>query len=67
MHILISKMAIVVVGTVNALVLHSAVPDDRLLARWTASKPPTRIRSAAGISLAAWLLALTLDRLVGYF
>lgn len=63
----ISKMAIVVVGTVNALLLHSAVSDDRLLACWTVSKPPAHVRSAAGISLAAWLSALMLGRLVGYF
>lgn len=63
----IFKMVVVVGGTANALVLHLAMPDVRLPARWEASKLPARVRSAACISLAAWLSALTLGRLVGYF
>jgi hypothetical protein len=30
-------------------------------------KSPVRVRLAGGLSLAAWLTALTLGRLVGYF
>jgi hypothetical protein len=63
----IFKMAIVAVGTVNALVLHMVMPDDCLLARWGACRLPVRVRSAACISLASWLSALILGRLVGYF
>ena len=63
----ISKIAIVVVATVNALVLHMIMPDACLLARWVAFRLPVRVRSAACISLAAWLSALMLGRLVGYF
>jgi len=60
-------MAILVVGTVNALVLHMVMPDDCLLAHWGACRFPVRVRSAACISLVAWLSAVMLGRLVGYF
>ena len=63
----VAKMVIVVVGSLNALVLHLAKPDDLPLSHWTTSRLPARIQSAACISLAAWLSALTLGRLVGYF
>lgn len=63
----IAKMVIVVAGSVNALVLHLAMPDDRSQSYWTTSRLPARVRFAACISLAAWLSALTLGRLVGYF
>jgi hypothetical protein len=63
----IAKMVIVVAGLVNALVLHLAMPDHRPLSQWTTSRLPARIRFAACISLAGWLSALTLGRLVGYF
>jgi hypothetical protein len=60
-------MVVVVVGSLNALVLQLAKPDDRPLSHWTTSRLPARVRSAACISLAAWLSALTLGRLVGDF
>ena len=63
----VAKMVVVAAGSVNALALHMAVPDDRSQAHWTTSRLPARVRFAAGISLAAWLSALTLGRLVGYF
>jgi hypothetical protein len=63
----IAKMVIVVAGAANALVLNLAMPDDRSLSHWTTSRLPARVRSAACISFAAWLSALTLGRLVGYF
>ena len=63
----ISKMAVVFVGTANALVLHLPPPDDHALERWTISKPPARVRIAACISLTTWLSALALGRLIGYF
>jgi len=63
----IAKMVVVGLGTANALLL-------RILARAqvsdlpSAHTPPTaRLRLAAGLSLAAWLTALTLGRLIGYF
>jgi hypothetical protein len=66
-NIFVAKMVVVAAGSVNALALHMAVPDDRSLSHWTTSGMPARVRFAAGISLAAWLSALTLGRLVGYF
>lgn len=63
----IGKMVIVAVGTVNALTLHLNRPDDRTLSQRATSTLPARFRIAAGVSLAAWLSALTLGRLIGYF
>ena len=61
-NVFISKMVVVAVGTANALAL-------RMMWRAQVSdgKTPVRLRLAAGISLATWLAALTLGRLVGYF
>jgi hypothetical protein len=60
------KMAVVAAGACNVLVIH------RLAARrppgqggQLAPSPATRV--SAGFSLAAWLAALALGRLVGYF
>ena len=61
----VAKMAIVGAGTVNALVLRTVQHEDLLRAR--PETPPVRVRLAGGVSLAAWLTALTLGRLVGYF
>jgi hypothetical protein len=63
----ISKMAVVGTGTANALALRMIAPDALLRAQPTADKPPARVQLAGGVSLAAWLVALTLGRLVGYF
>lgn len=63
----ISKMAVVGTGTANALALRMIAPDVLLRAQPTADKPPARVQLAGGVSLAAWLAALTLGRLVGYF
>lgn len=54
-NLFLAKMLVVFLGTANALALR------------TRSQSPTRLRLAAGISLASWLTALTLGRLVGYF
>ena len=60
------KMVIVLAAAVNALVLRIAFPREALEGK--ARNPlPWRVRTAAGFSLAAWLAALTLGRLVGYF
>lgn len=62
----LAKMAVVLAAVINALALRLAFPRDRLVEkagvalRW-------RVRGAAGFSLIAWLVALTLGRLVGYF
>jgi len=63
----ISKMAVVGTGTANALALRMIAPDALLRAQPTADKPPARVQLAGGVSLAAWLTALTLGRLLGYF
>jgi hypothetical protein len=60
----IAKMAVVGTGTANALALRMIAPDGL---RPAVEKPPRHVQLAGGISLAAWLAALTLGRLVGYF
>jgi hypothetical protein len=61
------KMAVVAAATLNALALRVISPGEisRLLS--TAQEPPRRFRIAGGFSLAAWIAALTLGRMVGYF
>ncbi|HKY09891.1 MAG TPA: hypothetical protein VJQ55_16695 [Candidatus Binatia bacterium] len=56
------KMIAISLGAVNALALRMAFQ-----ARSNEWKLPFRLRFAAGFSLAAWVSALTLGRLVGYF
>lgn len=63
----ISKMMVVALGTANALALRVALPDDGLRLLPSTGTPPGRLRLAGGVSLATWLTALTLGRLVGYF
>ena len=63
----VAKMAVVLAATVNALTLRIAVPAEVSGARPATGKPSRRLRIAGGVSLAAWLTALTLGRLVGYF
>lgn len=58
----VTKMVLVAVGAANALVLRKT--DSAALG---ARRSSVRIRFGAGVSLAAWLGALTLGRLVGYF
>lgn len=55
----LGKMAVVAVAIANAAVLH-VIGDP-------APGPSGRLRIAGGISLTAWLTALLLGRLVGYF
>ena len=62
----VAKMAVVAAAAVNALALRAAVAHGRSGLQAT-SVPSPRVRAAAGFSLAAWLTALTLGRLVGYF
>ncbi|HUC99081.1 MAG TPA: hypothetical protein VMR88_11400 [Candidatus Polarisedimenticolaceae bacterium] len=62
----IAKMILVFLGTANALLGKPSRPEVSQIAsnKW---KPSRRLQVAAVISLAAWLSALTLGRLVGYF
>jgi hypothetical protein len=66
-NVFISKMVVVAVGTANALALRMTWPAHVSEITSTEVKTPARLRFAAGISLATWLAALTLGRLVGYF
>lgn len=67
-----AKMAVVAAGIVNAIALRVAM-RGRLTSATTAERSsaeehlPARVRVAALLSLIAWLAALTLGRLVGYF
>lgn len=63
----IAKMVVVGVGTANALALYIVPPEVRSHLPSTTGKLLGRMRLAGGMSLAAWLTALTLGRLVGYF
>lgn len=63
----LAKMGVVGLATANALALRVLVPDELSRTQAATEKPSRRIRLAGGISLAAWLTALTLGRLVGYF
>jgi hypothetical protein len=66
-NVFISKMVVVAVGTANALALRMTWPAQ--IAEMTSAdrKTPARLQIAAGVSLATWLTALTLGRLIGYF
>jgi hypothetical protein len=66
-NLFIAKMVFVGLGAANALALRMPAParvPEMTSGQW---KFPARFRLAAGISLASWLAALTLGRLVGYF
>jgi hypothetical protein len=62
----LAKMVLVVAAGANAIALHIAFPRAALEGK-TIEALPWRIRAAAGFSMIAWLSALTLGRLVGYF
>jgi hypothetical protein len=59
------KMAAVFVGVANALSLRVFAPQPR--EPGDADVPPLRLRIAACVSLLAWVTALVLGRIVGYF
>jgi hypothetical protein len=61
-NLFIAKMFTVAIGAGNALALR--IPSQ---AQSNERKPPFRLLFAAGLSLAVWLTALILGRLVGYF
>jgi hypothetical protein len=63
----LTKMIIVGTAIANALALRVALPRSTLEVQQPVAAPSPRVRAAAGFSLIAWLAALTLGRLVGYF
>jgi hypothetical protein len=63
----LSKMAVVGVAATNAVALRRLPRAGNAWMRSREVRPPRRVRLAASISLAGWLMALTLGRLVGYF
>jgi hypothetical protein len=63
----IAKMLVVAIGTANVLSLRFLPSAQAAKIASTVAKSPAHLRFAAGLSLAAWLTALTLGRLVGYF
>ena len=66
-NLFISKMAVVALGTANALALRVLPQTQVSEITSTKGKPPACLRLAGGISLVTWLTALTLGRLIGYF
>lgn len=66
-NLFISKMAVVALGTANALALRVLPQTQVSEITSTKGKPSARLRLAGGISLVTWLTALTLGRLIGYF
>ena len=63
----VAKMVVVALAVANALALRLVGGGGRNLVMAAAASPPAHVRLAAGLSIAAWLTALTLGRLVGYF
>lgn len=61
----LAKMALVALGVANALALRRIASGGA--PEGPGGMPPAGVRLIAGVSLAAWLTALTLGRLVGYF
>jgi hypothetical protein len=62
----IAKIAVVLAAVANALALQRAIPDAASAGAASGSYS-WRVRAAAGLSLIAWLAALILGRLLGYF
>ncbi len=63
----IAKMVVVGAASANALVLRRVVPGEISSIGPATGKPSRRLWLAGGVSLAGWLIALTLGRLIGYF
>jgi hypothetical protein len=66
-NLFIAKMFLVLLGTANTLMLRMPTEAKESHIASTRVNPSARLRVAAGISLAAWVSALTLGRLIGYF
>ncbi|WP_148863531.1 hypothetical protein [Marinobacter fonticola] len=63
----LSKMAVVVGGVVNALVMGRALTRQAIWNLPLGASMPVTIRLGALVSLCAWVTALVLGRLLGYF
>jgi hypothetical protein len=63
----VAKIAVVGVAIANAVLLRLMAPTGLTHMLLATDMPPGRVQVAAGVSLLAWLTALTLGRLVGYF
>lgn len=63
----IAKMVVVGIAIGNVLLMRLAVPDGWLRMGAMSEKVSMGMRLSGCISLAGWLTALTLGRLVGYF
>jgi hypothetical protein len=64
----LTKMLVVAAATVNAVALRVIVEQSELSRLGTErGKLPSYVRIAGGVSLFAWLAALVLGRLIGYF
>lgn len=63
----VSKLAVMIVALVNAVVLRRVVPAEISGIGPQVGPPNPRLRLAGGVSLVAWLTVLLLGRLVGYF
>ena len=66
-NLFVGKMLVVAVGIANVVALRRFAPAERSSSRQSTNPSDRRVRTAAAISLTAWLSALTLGRLVGYF
>jgi hypothetical protein len=66
-NLFIFKMILVLLGTLNALMLRMPIQAEVSQIASNQWKTSTGLQVAAAISLAAWLSALTLGRLIGYF
>ena len=66
-NLFIAKMLVVAIGTANVLTLRILPSAQASEIASRHAKPSRPLRLAAGLSLATWLTALTLGRLVGYF
>lgn len=63
----IAKMVVVAIGTANALAIRLMRIEAHLCLVPATVTLPVRLRLAGGVSLVAWVTALGLGRLVGYF
>ena len=66
-NLFLCKMATVAVGIANVAALRALAPAAFASTTERSPRPTGRMRLAGAISLCAWLAALMLGRLVGYF
>jgi hypothetical protein len=66
-ELFLGKMIVIAIGLANVLALRAVASRKSLEAVHAAMPLPRRVRAAAVVSMCAWLTALILGRLVGYF